>query len=222
MLISRIYKKRFSNVDFRNSCWKIIIKYIYQKFIKKNDVVLDLACGYGFFINNVKCARKIGVDINPDCTGYLKKDVKFVQSNVWKTTLPALSVDLIYIANLFEHLTHREIVVTIKECYRILKKRGRILILQPNIRLATKDYWMVFDHITPIDDRALDEIFGLHGFLLRKKIFKFLPYMTKKSVAGGDIFLKTYLSLPFLWRFFGKVSFMVYEKLDNKKDIKRI
>ena len=36
--------------------------------------------------------------------------------------------------------------------------------LQPNIRYCARDYWMYFDHITPVDDRALAEAFNATGF----------------------------------------------------------
>lgn len=32
---------------------------------------------------------------------------------------------------------------------------GRLLILQPNVRYCGRDYWQFFDHITPVDDRAV-------------------------------------------------------------------
>ena len=33
--------------------------------------VLDLACGYGEFINTVRCRQKFGMDLNPDSPRFL-------------------------------------------------------------------------------------------------------------------------------------------------------
>ena len=42
-----------------------------------NDSVLDLACGYGEFINAVRDGKKIAVDLNPDTPKLLDPEVAF-------------------------------------------------------------------------------------------------------------------------------------------------
>ncbi len=60
-----IYADRFDKDSVkREVMWKILCKNYFQKFLKKNDTVLDLAAGYCEFINNIKCKNKIAVDLN--------------------------------------------------------------------------------------------------------------------------------------------------------------
>lgn len=214
MNLKKIYKTRFNDIEERKLIWQILVKDFFQKFIKRGDVVLDIGCGYGEFINNVICGKKLAIDLNPEAKKYLNKDVRYYLDS--STKMPFVredSVDKIFISNFFEHLERKDIVATVKELERVLKNRGEVLILQPNIRFCAKDYWMFFDHLTPIDDRALVELFSSHGFRLKKRILKFLPYTTKSKLPKSPLFIKLYLRLPFLWKMFGKQSFLIFEKL---------
>lgn len=213
MIISKIYQKRFEKDKKRkNEIWRVIISKFLQKYIDPNDTVLEIGCGYCEFINNINCKTKIGVEINKESKLFVNKDVKLLNCESRKIKLTSCSINKIFISNFFEHITKDEIIDTIKEIYRILKPGGKVLILQPNIRYCYKDYWMFFDHITPIDDRALEEIFRVLNFKLDKKIEKFLPYSTKSRLPKNLLYLKIYLSFPFIWRIFGKQSFLIFKK----------
>ena len=73
-----IYKKRFaSEVRERYRMWAVLCGLFFQRFVSENDTVLDLASGYGEFINNIKCKKKIACDINPDTKQFLNTDVQF-------------------------------------------------------------------------------------------------------------------------------------------------
>ncbi|MCB9812852.1 MAG: class I SAM-dependent methyltransferase [Pseudomonadales bacterium] len=194
--------------------WKILCNDFFYKYFDKKDIVLDLPCGYGEFINNINVKYKIAIDINPDSKRFLNKGVKFYKALSNSLPLNNKSVDKIFVSNFFEHITRKEIQKTIIEFKRILKDNGKIIILQPNIRFCSKDYWMFFDHITPIDDRALDEIFEINGFNSVEKIVRFLPYTTKSTLPKKDWMIRLYLKIPILWKFFGAQSLLVYKKLN--------
>lgn len=214
MDVKKIYKTRFNDIEERKSIWRVLVTDFFQQFVKKNNVVLDAGCGYGEFINNIICGKKLAVDLNSETKKYLNTDVKYYLSST--TKMPSIkekSIDKIFVSNFFEHLERKDIVRTIKEFKRVLRNRGEVLILQPNIRFCAKDYWMFFDHVTPIDDRALDEIFSINGFKLKKIILKFLPYTMKGKLPKSSLFVKLYLKFPILWKFFGKQSFLIFEKL---------
>lgn len=212
MIIDQIYKQRFSNVELRKELWDTLVKDFFQKYISKDDIVVDLPCGYAEFINTITCKKKYGIDINPDSKKYVAKDVEFIKASSAATTLKSNSVDKIFISNFFEHITHEEIIKTVIELKRVLKKGGQVLILQPNIRFAYHNYWMFFDHITPIDDRALEEIFTIHGFGLKKRILRFLPFTSQSKLPAKKLFVKIYLKVPLLWRIMGRQTFLIFEK----------
>lgn len=214
MNLKKIYKTRFNDVEERKIIWKVLVEDFFQQFIKKDNIVLDVACGYGEFINQINCGKKYAIDLNPDTTKYLNKNITFYnQSSTKIKSIKNNLIDKIFVSNFFEHIKREDIVETIKEFKRTLKSGGEVLILQPNIRFCTKDYWMFFDHVTPIDDRALEEIFSSYNFRLKKRILKFLPYTTKSKRPKSPFLVKFYLKLPILWRIFGQQSFLIFKKL---------
>jgi ubiquinone/menaquinone biosynthesis C-methylase UbiE len=214
MDVKKIYETRFINIEERKLIWQVLVTDFFQQYINKNDIVLDAGCGYGEFINNIICGKKIAVDLNSDTKKYLNKDVKYYHGST--TKMPFIkknSIDKIFVSNFFEHLEKKDITKTIKEFRRILKDEGEVLVLQPNIRFCHKDYWMFFDHITALDDRVLEEVFSSQGFKLKKIVLKFLPFTMKSILPKLPIFVKLYLKLPFFWQILGKQSFLIFEKL---------
>lgn len=208
-----IYRQRFDDTEFRKKMWQLLCVEYFQKYIPENSTLLEIAAGYCEFINNIKAGKKIVVDINEDTKKYANPDVKvYLGLSTNLSSIPSSSIDRIFISNFFEHIVREDIEKTLKECLRCLKKDGKILILQPNIRFAAKDYWMFWDHITPIDDRALCEIMTLIGFTIEKNIPSFLPFTTKSKLPKSLILLKIYLKIPLLNKFFGGQAFIIASK----------
>jgi hypothetical protein len=87
-----------------------------------------------------------------------------------------------------------------------------VLVLQPNIRFAYRDYWMFLDHITPVDDRMLEEAFELNALKLTERIVRFLPFTAKSRLPQAGFLVRAYLRTPPAWRVLGKQSFLVFEK----------
>ncbi len=87
-----------------------------------------------------------------------------------------------------------------------------MLILQPNIRFISRDYWMFFDHVTPVDDRALCEALELGGFRIEINVPRFLPYTTASRLPVAPWLIRLYLRLPILWRVLGGQAFIVAVK----------
>lgn len=210
---TKIYNKRFRNIGKRDKVWRILVDLFFDKFVGKNDTVLDIGGGYCEFINSINCKKKYILDINPDVKKYAAKDVVVLIASSTKIPLAHEKIDKVFISNFFEHIAREDIIKTIIEMRRVLKKNGEIITMHPNIRFLQKDFWRFFDHITPIDDRALEEIFSVYDFSLEKKILKFLPY----TMSGGRntplAFVKIYLRFPILWKFFGKQSLLVFKKM---------
>jgi hypothetical protein len=77
--LSELYKIRFPKkiLPRKNQIWKVICTNFLQKYISKHSIVVDVACGYGEFINNINASKKIAIDLNPDARNYLKSDVEF-------------------------------------------------------------------------------------------------------------------------------------------------
>lgn len=212
--LEKIYQRRFNaDIVFRNKMWKLLCRNFFQKYIPTDSVVLEVAAGYCEFINNIVGKRKIVLDLNSDIRKFAANGVEVISSDSTNMTqIGDNSCDIIFVSNFFEHLNKEDIARTIKEAYRILKKNGKILVLQPNIRFCYKDYWNFFDHVTPLDDRSLAEALEINGFKVIKCLPKFLPYSTKSKLPKYIFLIKLYLKLPFLQYILGKQAFIVARK----------
>jgi hypothetical protein len=71
---------------------------------------------------------------------------------------------------------------------------------------------MFFDHLTPIDDRALVEAMVISGLRAVEVIPRFLPYTTHSRLPRSILLIRLYLKLRPAWRWFGQQSLLVAEK----------
>ena len=209
--LKTLYSDRFAaEEEQRDEIWQVLCSDFFQRWIEPQATVLDLAAGHCEFINNIRAARKIAVDLNPDVE---VRAAPGVESHVLRsdalTTIRDASVDVVFISNFFEHITREVILSTLIEVRRVLKPTGRLLLLQPNVRFCARDYWQFFDHITPIDDRALLEAFRTTDFEVTKSIPRFLPYSTKGRLPSTPSLVRLYLKFPVLWRILGAQTFMI-------------
>lgn len=154
--------------------------------------------------------RKIAVDLNPDTRKFAHPDVQVINADCMNITeLESESCDVIFISNFLEHLQTKELVLRIfAECHRLLKKEGRLLILQPNIRYVGMAYYDFFDHYTPLTDKSLIEALELSGFHIETCIPRFLPYTTKSHLPQSPWLVGMYLKFPFVWNILGKQCFI--------------
>lgn len=215
--ISRHYKNRFSTKDIsrKSKMWRTLCKVFLQQFVGKNDTVVDLGAGYCEFINNIKCGRKIAVDVNPDTKKFANKDVLVINKSVFQLSSKFNNcVDIVFLSNFLEHLDSKDDAVNI--LYRVnqlLKKGGKVILLQPNIDLVKEAYWDFIDHKIALNTRSIKEALEISGFKINTFVKRFLPYTTKNSyIPLSWILLKIYLLLPQLLRPFAGQTFVVAAK----------
>lgn len=212
--LKNIYHRRFgTEIEIRRAMFEVLCSRVFQRYVPPDAVVLDVGAGYCEFINSIKGRRKIALDLNPDAKQYADQGIEVHLAP--SSSMPFIendSVDTVFASNIFEHLSREDIGATLKEVWRILKKDGRILILQPNIRYCYRDYWMFFDHITPLDDRSLSEALEINRLQVVECKPRFLPYTTKGKLPKSILLLKVYLMIPILHRIFGEQAFIVARK----------
>lgn len=207
-----IYVQRFGDrrAD-RVRLWKTLVDSYFQRYIGPDDTVLDLAAGYCEFINAISCGTKIAVDLNPTIAETADPDVRVI--NAASTSLPddlASTVDVVWVSNFFEHLSSAaELLATLREARRVLVPGGRLLVLQPNIRLAKAAYWDFIDHSLPLTEKSLCEALGLTGFEVDELKVRFLPYTTESRLPVNPTLIRLYLRLPPAQRLLGKQTFVV-------------
>lgn len=215
--ITKLYGKRFDpqEIKKKNRLWKVLCDEFFQKFIPEYSIVLDIGAGYCEFINNIKAGKKYVIDMNPDVYNYANSDIEIHNSAANDINfLKDDSIDVIFISNFFEHLKNKEEMLEILSgIYRVCKTGGTILILQPNIRYAYKQYWDFFDHQLPLSDKSLAEALTMVGFKIDKVFSRFLPFTTKSKLPQTGLVIKIYLKLPFIWHIFGQQTFVIAKKL---------
>jgi SAM-dependent methyltransferase len=205
--LQAIYEHRFTSMlDYRTRVWRILTSSFFQQFVEPDDTVLDLGCGYGEFINNIRCGKKYGMDLNRRSPEFLADNVTFLQqdcSTPW--ALPDASLDVVFTSNFFEHLPDKlSLRKTLREAHRCLKPGGSLIALGPNIKFVQGAYWDFWDHFLCLTELSLAEAMLNNGFQVQSSIPRFLPYSMVAQPQYPPSFVRLYLAFPVLWRFFGK------------------
>lgn len=219
--LQSIYEQRFdpANQAYRQRLWATLVDSFFQRWIPLDGAVLDLGCGYGEFINQVRCGRKFGMDLNPSSAEHLAPGVALLaQDCSQRWALADESLDVVFTSNFFEHLPDKlALKRTILEAARCLRPGGRLIALGPNIKLVNGAYWDFWDHFLCLTDGSLAEALSNNGFLVREKVAAFLPYTTINAPHYPMAFVRLYLKLRLAWRFFGKQFLVIGEKAPTEQ-----
>ena len=214
---SQVYRQRFSQEHRRRKAaiWKVLVERFFQRRIDPAGTVVVLGCGFGEFLNNIKCSRRIGVDLNSDGCDHLDPQIEFHPSDIGE--LPFLGdgdVNCVFTSNVLEHLSDKAAVdAVLREAWRVLAPGGQIIAMGPNLRYVPGEYWDFWDHLVPITDRSLAEAMGLAGFRIVECIDRFLPYTTCSRIPQSPAMVRLYLCARPLWRLLGRQFLIRAEKV---------
>ncbi len=202
------HETRFPFDPRREMVWKTLCANFFDELVQPHFHVLELGAGYGHFINNVRCSSKTAVDqwpgmlkfLQPNVQGHLGSvtDLSFVENR---------SVDFVFASNLFEHLTQEDFATCLQEIGRKLRPGGTLNILQPNYRLAYREYFDDYTHVSIYSDSSLSDFLRANGFRVIHNTPGLLPFSIKGS--SGPVrpwLIKVYLSSP--WKPLAKQMFL--------------
>ena len=214
--LAELYKIRFAEDQLprRNEIWRVICQNFLQKLINPASTVVDIACGYGEFINNIVAKRKIAVDMNPDTRAFLSPDVEFHQCTALQIDEDLLGcADIVFTSNFLEHLPSKDVLNEfLQQVMNLLKPGGKYIILGPNLRYIPGLYWDFYDHHLGLTHLALIEALLMQGFKPEICIDRFLPYTTQNRMPNHPWLVRLYLQVPWIWKIMGQQFLIVVSK----------
>jgi 2-polyprenyl-3-methyl-5-hydroxy-6-metoxy-1,4-benzoquinol methylase len=211
-LLDRLYQHRFSEADAqrKEAVWRAIAAYL-QRYIDERQPVLDVGCDRGNFIRNIRAHEKWATDLR-EVSASLGSGIKFVQCNGLDLaeTLPSDYFGTVFMSNYLEHLATPDAVLgQLAAAFAVTRPGGRVVVLQPNIRLVREAYWDFLDHRVAMTDRNLREACEAVGYRSEHMVLRFLPYTTKSRLPQSELLVRAYLRIaPARW-LLGKQSLYI-------------
>lgn len=203
--LDAIYDRRFAGREpAKDAVWRELGRYL-QRWVPRDGRVLDMACDRGYFIRHIAAADRWASDVR-DMSAAVGGDVHFVLADglTLASHLPAGSFDVVFMSNYLEHLPDGAAVVDqLRVAAELVKPGGRVIVLQPNIRLTGARYWDFIDHKVALTERSLEEAALTAGLSTEKIIVRFLPYTTRSRMPQHPLLVRAYLAVPLAWRLLG-------------------
>lgn len=214
-VLDDVYRTRFDERSRRGkmSVWAEIATYL-ARYVDPDRPVLDIACDAGYFIRHVRASERWATDIR-DVSAELPADVHFVGTDGLhlREVLPPAHFGTVFMSNYLEHLeSSHQVVEQLRIARDLLRPGGRLLVLQPNVRLIGGGYWDFIDHHVALTERSLVEAGELAGLRTVRLVTRFLPYTTKGRLPQDRRLVRLYLRFPPAWWVFGKQTLYVAER----------
>lgn len=130
-------------------------KVLARAGLKSGDTVMDIGSGTGLLAFGAHMilngdGKVIVSDAFPDCLDACRRiaqhcgidaSMEFLQADAKDIKLPDESVDVVVMRSVMVHILEKADVI--RECYRILRKNGRISIFEPIIRKNTQYHQLI-------------------------------------------------------------------------------
>jgi SAM-dependent methyltransferase len=215
MNFDRIYEYRFQGIDEKKKLitWQEIADFMYKK-LGAPASILDPAAGKCELINAIESKEKWAVDLNDYfIKKYAAPDIRIVIGDIFKVELPPDHFDAVFISNFLEHLnSQEEVAALLEKMYRSLRPGGKIAVMGPNFRYTFRSYFDFADHTVILTELGLAEHLYGAGFEIGEIHARFLPLSFRGGLPVSRSLVRTYLSLPFAWRFLGKQFLVIATK----------
>jgi 2-polyprenyl-3-methyl-5-hydroxy-6-metoxy-1,4-benzoquinol methylase len=200
-----------------------------KKFVKKNDLVLDAACGsgYGSAILAKRAKKVYGIDNSKKTIllaklRYGKENISFLQMDCLNLNFKRNMFDKVISLETLEHLKDPE--KFLGEVKKVLKKDGLFIVSTPNGKDNKDEFalpdnpWHFKDYSVEEFKRLLREYFrkvDIYSQIYSKKIKKYrqkheqVQKIKKKIVKKDKMVLRRVLPRPlkdFLWNMYTRIS----------------
>jgi SAM-dependent methyltransferase len=182
----------------RATVWKAVALHLSPN-VPKNSHVLELGAGYCHWINNVRAARRVAVDMWPDLPAHAAPGVETLVLDIEEGLgfLASASFDVVLASNLLEHFSPDGAAKVVRTVARLLRPGGRFILIQPNFRYAWRSYFDDYTHRSIFTDVSLPALLRSEGFNILQVKPRFVPYSLQGTMVPVTAWLvRAYLRSP--------------------------
>ena len=177
--------------------WQEIAAYL-AGHVPPQSHVLEIGAGYCCWINAVRAARRVAIDVWPDMPRHAATGVEpLVMDAASLSALGDAQFDVVLASNVLEHFVPDAAATLTSDVHRLLRPGGRFIIVQPNFRYAYRSYFDDYTHRSVFTDVSLANLLRTRGFRVVRVMPKFMPYSmrnTRLPIARWAI--RAYLRSP--------------------------
>ena len=179
----------------RRVVWQAVARHL-APYVPPESAVLEIGAGYCDWINHVRAARRVAVDIWPELPSFAAPGVEPIVHDLSRglESLGASSFDVVLASNILEHFSSSDIGPVVDGVRDVLKSGGRFVIVQPNFRYAWRQYFDDYTHRSIFTDVSLPALLRAHRFRIETVKPKFLPY----SMQGARLPITPFLVSAYL------------------------
>lgn len=161
-----------------------LCEHLFKRFdMKKGDKLLDIGCGRGDFARGFKNLglQVFGIDREIGDLEMLKGiEVKSLDFEKDSFPFNSETFDFVFSKSVIEHLWNPEHFI--KECYRILKPKGTIVVMTPDWQSQRLIFYDDYTHRHPYTPTALKDLLKIYEFKeVSSEIFYQLPVLWKHT-----------------------------------------
>ena len=175
--------------------WSAVADYLSPR-VPPGAAVLEIGAGYCDWINNVRAARRVAVDIWTDFPRFARNGVQPVVMDI-STGLPSLgaeSFDVVLASNVLEHFAPELAASVASDVLTVLRPGGRLVVIQPNFAYASRQYFDDYTHRSIFTHVSLPAMLRSRGFAVEQVSPRFLPY----SMRGARVPIRRWLVRAYL------------------------
>lgn len=181
----------------RRGVWTHICRYLERWLPDDGGAVLELGAGWCDFSNEVRARRVVAMDLDATVE---KAAAEHVQAEVGDCSDLSRfgdgEFDLVFASNLLEHLDRETTGRLLAESARVLRPGGRLVLMQPNFRLAPGAYFDDYTHVAIWTDVSLNDYLVSLGWTPVKVMPRFLPLTMRSKASGLTFLVPWYLRSP--------------------------
>jgi SAM-dependent methyltransferase len=181
-MMSQYHDAHLTPDPARAIVWRAIAGHL-SAWIPPQAAVLELGAGYCDWINHVRAARRVAVDVWPDVARHAGPGVEPVVADL-TTGLPMLadeSFDIVLASNVFEHFQPDTVPTIVDDVRRLLRPNGRLLVIQPNFHHSWRRYFDDYTHRSVFTHVSLPALLRARGLTVDRVEPRFMPYSMQGS-----------------------------------------